>query len=136
MTTTVADRANMTPARRKRRQVLRQRWDALVNATLVVLGGQIMLIGAGLQLNLISVRRAVEHQRLGRLVLWVFEARGNLSHVRAQELELFVALLGAAFIAFGVTRELVAWYSLARRDLPRRVRLARGKAGDPWRRSA
>lgn len=103
------------PARSARRRILRQRWDALVNATLVVIGGQTLLIGAGLQLNIISVRRAVEHQRLGRIVLWVFEARRKLSHVRAQELELLVALTGAAFIAFGVTRELAAWYFLTRR---------------------
>lgn len=119
MSTTTARRESAIvarPTRRNRRRILRQRWDALVNATLVVIGGQILLIGAGLQLNIISVRRAVEHQRLGRIVLWIFEARGRLSHVRAQELELLVALTGAAFIAFGVTRELSAWFFLTRRE--------------------
>lgn len=102
-------------ARRRRRHVLRQRWDALVNATLVIVGSQILIVGAGLQLNVISMRRAVEHQRLGRLVVWIFEARGRLSHLHAQELELLVALLGAACIAAGVTREVAAWHALSAR---------------------
>lgn len=119
MATTTARREAHSAARapqRNRRRVLRQRWNALVNATLVVIGGQILLIGAGLQLDIISVRRAVEHQRLGPIVLWIFEARGRLSHLRAQELELLVALTGAAFIAFGVTRELAAWFFLTRHE--------------------
>lgn len=128
MSTTIARREQVIaaePRRRKRRRILHQRWNALVNATLVVLGGQILLIGAGLQLDIISVRRAVEHQRLGPIVLWIFEARGRLSHFRAQELELLVALAGAAFIAFGVTRELAAWFFLTRRESHRRVRTDR-----------
>lgn len=98
----------------RRRRMLRQRRDALINAVLVIVGGQILLLGAALELNVLSMRKAVEDQQLGRAVTPIFTFRAQLSHYRAQQLELLLALLGAALIATGVTRELLAWYRLTR----------------------
>jgi hypothetical protein len=98
------------------RWVLRQRLAALLNAVLVILGGQILLLGAGLELDVLSLRRIVEHQRFGRLIVLVVDLRARLTHPQAQALELLLALLGTALIAAGVTRELLAWWRLARAE--------------------
>ena len=99
-----------------RRRLLHQRFEAVCNAALVIIGLQLLLLGCAMELNIVSLRELTRGQRLGQLVALVFILRNHLSHRHAQAAELLLGLLGAAAIAAGATRELLAWYRLARRQ--------------------
>jgi hypothetical protein len=98
-----------------RRRLLRQRFDAVCNAALVIVGLQLLLLGCAMELNIVSLRELTRGQRLGQVVALIFVLRNRLSHQHAQAAELLLGLLGAAAIAAGATRELLTWYRLARR---------------------
>lgn len=99
-----------------RRRLLRQRFAAVCNAALIIIGLQLLLLGSAMELNIVSLRELTRGQRLGQIVALVFILRNHLSHRHAQAAELLLGLLGAAAIAAGATRELLAWYRLARRQ--------------------
>ena len=63
-------------------------------------GFVVMIFGAALVLNILSLRDVAESTRLHPAIWAVFEVRDELSHRRAQWLELVVGLSGASMVAW------------------------------------
>ena len=64
----------------------------------LVAGLVLVIFGAALVLNVLSLRDLAESTRLHPAIWAVFEVRDELSHRRAQWLELLVGLWGASMV--------------------------------------
>ena len=67
--------------------------------SVLVAGLALILLGAALFLNVLSLRELAASTQLSPAIWAVFEVRDEVSHRRAQGLELLVALVGVALIA-------------------------------------
>jgi hypothetical protein len=80
---------------------------ALAFSTLAA-GLAVAVLGTALFLNLLSLRELAESTHLGPVIWFVFDVRDNVSHLRAQGLELLGGLFGVAMAS------LAAWWFRAR----------------------
>jgi hypothetical protein len=88
----------------------------LLAIAVVAAGLTLALLGAALLLNLLSLRELVELTRLSAVIWVVFDVRDEVSHRRAQGLELLTGLVGVAIVS------LAAWWFQSRARGVRRGR--------------
>jgi hypothetical protein len=77
----------------------------------LVLGATLMLVGAMLFLNFLSLRELIVETHLDPAIAVVFDTRDEMSHRRAQAVELLTGLAGAATVLGAA-----AWLSMSRRE--------------------
>jgi hypothetical protein len=80
----------------------------------LMVGLILAILGVALFLNLLSLRDLAESTRLSPVIWVVFDVRDEVSHRRAQGLELLVGLVGVAMASLAVW-----WFQTRRRGVRR-----------------